>query len=218
MTKAKNKNWFLSFMAVTAWLAIILQLYLLLQNRQAEILPTLVQFFSYFTILTNMLVACYATLVSWRRLSQPGRWFAKPTVSTAVVVYIAMVGAVYNSVLRFLWNPQGLQFVIDELLHTFIPVSFIVYWIIWVPKIGLQWRHVFAWLCYPFAYSVYILIRGAFSGVYPYPFIDVTTLGYPSALLNTLFLYASFLLVSLLFVGLAKLLARKPIIASTEYK
>ena len=34
------------------------------------------------------------------------------------------------------------------------------------------------WLAYPGVYLVYVLARGAVSGEYPYPFMDVKVLGY----------------------------------------
>ncbi|MFZ5976285.1 MULTISPECIES: Pr6Pr family membrane protein [unclassified Hydrotalea] len=33
------------------------------------------------------------------------------------------------------------------------------------------------WLIYPLLYLVYILIRGSFSGFYPYPFVNVLQIG-----------------------------------------
>lgn len=192
-------------------MAVLLQMYLLLKNRQLEVGATIIQFFSYFTILTNILVALYSTVVLTKPLSPAGSWFSKPATATALAVYITIVGVVYNAVLRFLWSPQGLQKIVDEALHTVIPLLFIVYWLFWVPKKTLQWKNVFSWLLYPLGYFSYILLRGALSSLYPYPFIDVTILGYQRVFLNSFFLCVVFLAVGLVFIGLGKLLSARPV-------
>ncbi len=135
-------------------------------------------------------------------------FFSKSTTGTAIAVYITIVGIVYNIILRFIWNPQGLQMVVDESLHLIIPVLFILYWLIFAPKAGLRWKNVFPWLIFPLVYILLILIRGALSGFYPYPFIDVKTLGYNKVLLNSGGLCIAFLLLSLLFVAIAKMMSR----------
>jgi hypothetical protein len=57
------------------------------------------------------------------------------------------------------------------------------------------------WLLYPFLYLIVILARGHISGFYPYPFVDVTQLGYPKVVVNSLW-------VVLVFVGIAVLLVK----------
>jgi hypothetical protein len=85
-----------------------------------------------------------------------------------------------------------------------IPVYFVLFWIFFVPKIGFSWKSISPWLIYPALYAVYILIRGAIIHHYPYPFIDVTKLGYPRVILNCLILFIGFLGVGLVFVSAAK--------------
>lgn len=194
--------------AALAWFAVLLQLYLIIENRIRPIFDTIIQFFSYFTILTNILVAVCFTMLLLQSESARKNFFASSKVLTAVTVYIAIVGLVYNLILRNIWKPQGIQYVVDELLHSVNPVLFILFWVIFVPKKALQWKDAFPWLIYPFIYCIYILIRGALSGLYPYPFIDVNNLGYNNVLINTGFLFLAFLLISLLFVAIGKLMTK----------
>jgi hypothetical protein len=100
----------------------------------------------------------------------------------------------------------------DNLLHSIIPVLYLIFWIFFVRKQSLQWKDIFPWLIYPLVYLVYVLIRGAYFGVYPYPFVDVVQLGYARVMLNSLGVTAMILLFSLLFVGLSKLLRKSQII------
>ena len=106
------------------------------------------------------------------------------------------------------WSPQGLQFVVDELLHSVVPVLFILFWFFFVPKDSLHWKGIFPWLLYPTLYCVFILVRGAFSGFYPYPFVNVTELGYGRVLLNAAGIVVVFLLIALLLMGAAKILSK----------
>lgn len=53
-----------------------------------------------------------------------------------------------------------------------------------MPKGHLRFRHIGAWVIYPLVYFAYALLRGDLLGQYQYPFIDVSTLGYPQVFVN----------------------------------
>jgi hypothetical protein len=78
-----------------------------------------------------------------------------------------------------------------------------------VPKGRLRWRDVWAWLAFPAFYSAASLIRGALIQVYPYPFIDVSALGYQRVLGNTALLFAGFLVLGLMFVAIDRVMGRR---------
>ena len=132
--RIKAKKIFLAIGALTGWLAILLQLYLIILNRVASVPETIIRFFSFYTILTNILVAVFFTVLLLKLNSLLGRFFSQPHIATAIALYITIVGIVYNVILRFLWQPQGLQWIVDELLHTVIPLFFIFYWLIFARK------------------------------------------------------------------------------------
>ncbi|HEX9510242.1 MAG TPA: Pr6Pr family membrane protein [Puia sp.] len=203
-----------ALLAITGWVAVILQFYLILLNRTASVAETVVRFFSFFTILTNILVAVCCTVL-WLRPGAgrsggtgSGGWlyfFAKPATLTAITVYITIVGLVYNIVLRILWEPQGLQLWVDELLHTVIPFLFIIFWMVFVLKGGLRWKDVPSWLIYPIVYTLFIMVRGALSGFYPYPFIDLNKIATHEVFINAGAVLVGFLVLSLVLVGIGKL-------------
>lgn len=195
--------------ALLAWTAVILQFYLIIVNRKMSIPWTILQFFSFFTILTNILTATCFTFLASKKNTRLKKLFSKPQTITAITVYILIVGAVYNLILRALWEPQGLQLIVDELLHSIVPVLAILYWFTFAPKKGLHWKDAFSWLLYPLIYIVFIFTRGAFMDVYPYPFIDVSTIGYPQAFTNAGVLVIIFWILSLLFIATAKALTKK---------
>lgn len=205
-----NKKRIVQFViALSGWIAVILQFYLIIVNRKMSIPWTIVQFFSFFTILTNILTAACFTFMASPKSSRLKTFFSKPQTLTAITVYITIVGAVYNIILRALWEPQGLQLIVDELLHSAVPALVLIYWFVTAPKKGLQWKNAFTWLIYPFCYLLYVFTRGAFMNVYPYPFIDVTTIGYTQALINSGFLILIFLSLSWFFIGIGKQLTKK---------
>jgi hypothetical protein len=206
---SKFRSLFIVTMAFLGWFAVLLQFYLIILNRTVSLTETIVRYFSFFTILTNILVALYFTFLLTKSKSKWGSFVGKAETVSAITMYIAVVGIVYNIVLRSLWNPEGWQKLDDELLHLVIPVLSVLFWIFFVNKKSLEWKSVLTWLIYPFVYFILILIRGAFSGYYPYPFIDVVTLGYSKVFINCTFLFFGFICLSLLFVATAKFLDKK---------
>ena len=196
-------------LAAIGWFALALQLWLLLAvNDQAGIAigESLVRFFSYFTILTNILAA---TVLTGAALGQRGTFFSRAGTQTAIASYITIVGLVYVTILRHLWAPTGPQWLADTLLHYAMPALYVLFWFFFVQKGTLNFRDSLWWLIFPFGYVALILARGAPSGFYPYPFIDVAKLGYQQVLLNSAGLFAVFAVCGLIYVALSRLLAKQ---------
>jgi len=207
--KRKKARLYKTIAAITGWFALTFQLYLMLDNRVATLPETILRYFSFYTILTNLLVALYFTFLLLRPYSRWGVFISRPAVSTGIAVYIVMVGLVYNLVLRSMWNPTGLQMLLDELLHVAIPLLYLFYFFIFANHAWLKWNTVFSWLLYPLAYVVCILLRGIPSGFYPYPFLNVNTLGYSRVLLNTAGLFIAFFFLSLLLIYVTRTMNKK---------
>ncbi|MDB5203700.1 MAG: hypothetical protein JWQ27_3109 [Ferruginibacter sp.] len=204
---SKTKQLFLLSGALLTWFAVVLQGYLIMANRVTSVPETVARFFSFYTVLTNILVALYFTYMLLAPAARPGRFFSGS--ATAIAVYISVVGIVYNLVLRNLWNPAGYQQLADELLHVVVPLFFIIYWFAFARTRALQWKYMFSWLMYPLFYLLVILLRGSWSGFYPYPFIDVTRIGYSKALVNSAAMLGLFLAVSALFIFVGKSASNK---------
>jgi fumarate reductase subunit C len=186
--------------ALLVWFALVLQYFLITHDKGSLWFSETIRFISYFTILSNLLVALSFTAL-WK---DPKTFFARSPVSTAIAVYIVLVGIGYNLLLRQEWNPQGWQRVADELLHSVIPAFYVFYWFIFVPKINIPWKSIGAWSIYPTLYIAYILMRGAWTGFYPYPFVFVTMLGYRQVLINIGGLLIAFIILSVLFIGISR--------------
>ena len=195
--------------ALLGWFAVIAQFVLLLGISKGSVADTVIRFFSFFTILTNILVAFTFSFVFFEGGDKWSRFFSKASTLTAITVYIIVVGAVYNIILRMIWHPVGLQKLVDELLHSVIPLLTLLFWIFFVKKGGLVWNNAFSWLLYPMVYSIFIAIRGAFTGYYPYPFINVPEIGYSRALLNGGFVVLVFIGLSLFLIAVGKFISRR---------
>ena len=195
--------------ALVAWFALVAQFVLMLQNRTASVPETVVRFFSFFTILTNLIVALFYTA----QLLNIAKSY-KPGILSAVTVYIFIVGIVYQILLRHIWQPQGLQMVVDELLHTINPLLVILYWYLFEKKLLIRYLHTLAWMVYPIMYLIYILVRGEYSGFYPYPFVNVDEIGISKTLLNSALLTVLFLAASCILVKVGRMIEKKGLLTA----
>jgi hypothetical protein len=190
------------------WGALVLQFSITAGTLTAQGRPAgaaLLVLAGYFTMLTNLLCACCMTASFLSKTAD------RPSASllSAATLYIATVGVVYALLLSHLYHPQGLAWIADRLLHYVIPSAFVAYWLIFVPKGTLRWTTPLVWLIYPLVYLAVAMVRGAMSGWYPYPFINVSVLGYRAAILNALGLTVTFFIAGLALVAWDRQLGRQ---------
>jgi hypothetical protein len=200
--------------AALAWFALALQLYLTIAVPIVPgltVLERVANYFSFFTILTNLIVAIALTSFVTLPKFPLGQFFSRPAVQSAIAVYIAVVGAIYSLLLRHQWSPQGMGKLADGLLHDAVPVLYGIYWLVFVPKAQLRWKHALLWLIYPVAYMFYTVARGAAIGWYPYPFIDVGVLGYAVALRNAAGMLVVFIMAGLIVVAIGRGMTRRSV-------
>ena len=75
-----------------------------------------------------------------------------------------------------------------------------------VPKQTLKLKDTIFWLAFPVIYLVWTFIHGAFSGFYPYPFLNGAELGNARVLLNEAGLLVIFLVLGFILVSGGRLL------------
>lgn len=198
--------------ALVAWSGMLLQFYVSagLMRGNGHGWPLIVaRYFSYFTVLTNALVAVTTTVPLVAPASAAGRFFSRASVRAAVASYIALVGIAYSLLLRHVWNPQGLALVSDRIQHDLVPILYVLLWVVFDPKSALRWTDVVRWMIYPAVYVAFALVQGAMSGFYPYYFIDVTKLGLLGALGGVARLFLAFLVTALVVLGASRLVSRR---------
>lgn len=192
-------------LVVLAWLTLALQFGLSLQGpleRGEGIWPGIINYFGYFTILTNGFCAFVMTAHIWPRWSGRFATFLRRSgVATSAAASIFIVATVYHLLLRNTWTPTGLLILTDFMLHTVVPVGFLIFWWTSVPRGALALRDVPRWLSWPVGYCLYAFVRGAIIGEYPYFFVDVPTIGYVAAVRNSVLIIAAFALVCAALVG-----------------
>lgn len=194
--------------ALIGWGGLIVQYGLVIDSGTRSVLGSTVVFFSYFTILTNILAALALTAPAVAPDSRLGRWTSSEGVRAAVAMYIAVVGLVYHALLAGTWNPQGLQLVVDQILHTVMPVAILLDWLLFTPKGQLRWVDPVKWLAYPLLYGVWTVVHGQMIGWYPYWFIDIGALGWARAMTNFSGLLVFFLALGLAVTALDRGLSR----------
>jgi len=187
---------YLIALAILEGFGLIAQFILLINSRTASTGELLMRFFTFFTILTNLLVGIWATVLIFRPTH---RFFSHPSTQTAIVMYISVVGLIYNLLLRNSMASGPLQNFLHELLHTIIPPMVILYWALWVDARSLKPNVIFRWLLYPAVYTTVVFLRGAVANWYPYPFLDLRHLSPSTVLRNCIGVLIVFLLFSLLY-------------------
>jgi hypothetical protein len=194
--------------AMLIWAALFGQFVLLrgvIAGQGGSIAAAIWRFLGFFTILTNILVACaltHAALWPQRRYG-----LGLPVFEAMVVVSIILVGLVYSAVLRALWKPMGAQKWVDAGLHDLAPVLALVFWLL-RPHGRLRWRQMPWLLSWPLLYCVYALSRGAADGWYPYPFLDAAKLSPAYLILNIIVLIAAFAAVSVALIAVDRWLGQ----------
>src|SRR3990167_1133301 len=198
---------FRGLIALSAWSGLGLQLWIMLTSGAFDS-PVLAvwRFLGFFTILTNLMVAVVSTVSAIAPASTSGKLVDGAGFRAGILLYIATVGITYHLILANLWDPQGHQLIADQLLHTATPVMVAAGWILFDRKKGLGFDIIPNLFVYPVGYAIYAVLRGAFDGFYPYPFIDVSELGYARTLMNIALLAGAFIAGAVAVIALARML------------
>ncbi len=159
------------FFGLLTLAAIITQLTIHVQLRFS-----VVNFFSYFTNLSNIFAAIVLLLGAFYLIQRREPTATYDLVRGAAVVSMALVGIVFGLLLRDEDLGSLLPWV-NFVLHYLMPVVMVVDWLYASPKIRLVFAQTWTWLIFPFVYLVYSLIRGAIVGFYPYPFFNPAKVG-----------------------------------------
>lgn len=153
-----------------------------------DVTTTVVNFFSFFTILSN---TAAAVVLAWAGV----RWLARrargadategPALAVAlacVSTYMIVTGIVYNTLLRGIPLPQGSEPIpwSNEILHLVGPIFLLLDVFIGPARRRLAWNRMLIVVAVPIVWAVYTLVRGPLTvnpvtgdpWWYPYPFLD----------------------------------------------
>lgn len=167
------------------------------------LLGSIVFFFSFFTILTNVGVVLVYLSELWGR---PGlRFFREPVHRAALAAAICFVMAYYYGVLARTWDPQGLFRIADITLHYLTPILYLLWWFGFTAHRRLEWSALPRMLAYPVLYLVYVMARGAVVQEYPYPVLEAHRLGYSQVFVNIGLLFVLFAMLEAVFIAIDRL-------------
>lgn len=143
----------------------------------------LTNFFSYFTIASNVLTVIVLLMGAFFLFTRKGddtRWFT--ILRVVLFTYMGVTGIVYNTLLRGVEVAPGATVEwSNELLHVIGPIFVVLDWFFAPGRIPLSyWRTIRIVVIFPILWAIYTLIRGPFTpnqvtGAdywYPYPFLD----------------------------------------------
>ncbi|NYE75554.1 Pr6Pr family membrane protein [Microlunatus parietis] len=161
--------------------ALVAQLVLVIQGASVLItddppsLPErLRRFVLYFTIQSNLLAAVAAVSLVIKPDRDGAFW---RVLRLAAVIGMIITGLVHWFFLRPLLDLEGWSYATDKLLHVVAPILVLACWIAFGPRPRIDLRTGLLALIWPVAWVVLIMVQGAVSGWYPYPFLDVGSRG-----------------------------------------
>ncbi|MGV9669049.1 Pr6Pr family membrane protein [Gordonia sp. NPDC003504] len=150
---------------------------------------TLANYFSYFTVLSNVAAVAVLAVGALAAPDSPAWQWIRGAVTTCM----AITGIVYALLLSNIDVNVNTEW-INDVLHRLLPVLLLLDWAVIRPR-RLPGHSWWTWLLIPLVYGVYTLTRGPFVDWYPYPFIDPRSQGYLSMTLS----------IVIVFVGMAGL-------------
>lgn len=195
--------------AVAAVAGVFMQYALFAEDKTgAALLNATFDYFSFFTVESNLLVAAVALAVAFGEFGKRSPLLARPAVASAACLYIAVTGTVYHLILSPLYTDLKSTYLFSmQVMHYFVPIAFVLFWLILIPKGTLTFRAVAAWMIFPAGYGIYTIVRGAFTGFYPYPFVDVATIGYPTVIRNIVLFTVGFGVAGTMLLAVDRLAA-----------
>ncbi len=163
---------------------------------------SLVNFFSYFTIQSNLFGAVIlfmtADLLFWKRK----RDHEMEMLRGAATLYMVTTGIIYGLLLSNAKVQITLPWV-NDVLHRIFPLVMLFDWLYDKPSKKITAKQSLLWLVYPVVYLAYTLIRGPIAHWYPYPFLDVARKGYVSVIVTSI-------CIAIVVYALARILLRLP--------
>lgn len=166
------------------------------------------RYFSYFTILSNLLAAAALTAPLVAPLGRFASWAEAAGPRAAVATYLTITAVVYHTLLAWQWRPQGLHLVADTILHTVTPTAYLIDLAMRGGRGEARWIAAAKAMVFPALYGGWTLLHGALSGWYPYPFMNAAKRGYPAVLVTMVAMSVAFALVGLVFIALLRVRAR----------
>ncbi len=167
---------------------------------------SVVNFFSFFTILSNVgaiVVMLVGAAILVTNKGHDPAWFN--LLRGSVATYMIVTGIVYNLLLRGIQLPQGATLEwSNEILHVAVPIALLLDWLFTPGRAEIAWSNLWKILVFPIVWVTYTLVRGPFTPNevlgepywYPYPFLN------PNLSANGYFSVAFYVILIAVCIGL----------------
>jgi hypothetical protein len=156
-----------------------------------------VRVLSFFTIQSNILSGLTALQLARNPNRDGPIWRA---ARLAALFGITVTGIVYSTVLAKVHEPHGWQETsTNTVFHYVVPIMMVLGWLVFGPRPRIERRTISLAILWPVAWAGYVLVYGAVTKWYPYPFVDVSTHGYGRVLVNAVAVVAVLLAVTGLY-------------------
>ncbi|PZU09222.1 Pr6Pr family membrane protein [Sphingomonas sp.] len=202
MSERRWRLW-AAVIALCGWSGLILEI-ILVTLRLHGLTPALWRLSIYFTILSNL-----TTAIVFTGIARGSVKLRHPLLLAGLALTMALVGAVFELMLRRVVHPTGWRLVTNALLHDAVPLLTVAAWLFLAEKGRLRARDPWLIAIFPVVYLGYALLRGATGGFYPYPFIDPGRIGWAGVSAYVVTISALFLLFGHLMVLLDRRLGRR---------
>lgn len=167
-----KRDWVRGYRVVFALAAIFAMAYQYNHQRGKIDDYNSVNFFSFFTIESNIFASVVFLAAGLTALGdRPSRTF--DLIRGAAVAYMALVGVTYGILLS--GYQEELQTTlpwVDTILHKVMPIALVADWLIDPPRNRISFKQALIWVVFPLVYLPYTLIRGPQVDWWPYPFLN----------------------------------------------
>ncbi len=164
---------------------------------------SILNFFSFFTNLSNLFAAVVLIFSAYQLSIRRESSVLGDAIRGAAAVNMVIVGLLFVVLLRDVTLENLLPWV-NTVLHYVMPVVVLLDWLYQPPTTKLGVRDLLLWQVFPSLYITYVLVRGALTGWYPYPFLNVAKLGASTVAAYVLGIAVVFVFVSWLMLKLGK--------------
>jgi hypothetical protein len=179
-----------ALVAILALIGLAIEYHATLKGHPGAIGRATMLYFSFFTILGNLLVAAMAAGFA---IGQP--WARASAARAATTLYIVVVAIIFQLLLAAIVKPTGIDWWGNMLAHQLVPVLWVIGWLAFGRHGGISATTPLLWLIFPAAYGAWTLLHGALTNWYPYPFLSIKTEGGQQVAINMAWMALFFLIL-----------------------
>lgn len=186
-------------LCVVGWSFIFVR-FLLIITGGGNVIESFSNSVSYYTFQSNLMVVLWLTLALFYKNRDSRPKFLASSVRGAITLYITFTFIIFATVIAPYYHPTGLALYTNYVSHYFLPIAFIIDWLFTEMEFEYEWKYIIYWLIYPLFYSIYTLIRGYFTGFYPYPFFDLNSISILRLIINIIIWVILNLLLGFIYI------------------